>query len=60
MANKQGGRRAGAGRKPIPRAPDEQLIEKTITITESDIAYLLTLDPKNLSGAIRKLIATYR
>lgn len=60
MANEHGGKRAGSGRKPIPRAPDERLVEKTITITESDIVYLLTFDPKNLSGAIRKLIATHR
>ena len=60
MGTKRGGRRAGAGRKPIPRAPNEKIISISITLTESDIAYLQSINPRNLSDAIRQLIAQSR
>ncbi len=48
------------GRKPVPRADGEKIVATSITLPESDIAYLLTINPKNLSDAIRKLIAAHR
>ncbi len=48
------------GRKPVPRADGELIVKTSISITESDMAYLATFNPKNLSDAIRKLIAAHR
>ena len=48
------------GRKPVPRADGEKIVATSITLPESDIAYLATFNPKNLSDAIRKLIAAHR
>lgn len=59
MTNSHGGKRAGSGRKPIPRAPDEELVSVSITLPETDIAYLRSVN-KNLSAAIRQLIAQAR
>ena len=53
----KGGKRTGAGRKPIgptPRAP-----RVTITLTEDDIVYLKAIN-LNLSAAVRSLIAQAR
>lgn len=54
----RGGKRPGAGRKPI--APTSATISLSITLTHDDIAYLETINPKNLSAAIRSLIAAAR
>jgi len=51
---KQGGKRAGAGRKPI--GPEARALSKSVTLTAADIAHLLLLDP-NISRAVRLLIA---
>ena len=50
-----GGKRQGAGRKPL----SEPTTRATITILESDLAYLKTLNPET-SKAIRLLIAAAR
>lgn len=50
--SQHGGARQGAGRKPA----DEPLERHTITLLQSDAAYLRKFD-KQLSAAIRKLIA---
>ena len=47
-------------RKPIEREPGEKVIALTITLPESDIAYLRAINPKNLSAAIRQLIKQSR
>jgi hypothetical protein len=52
---KRGGARPGAGRKPAR----ESLERHTITLLKSDAAYLRKFD-KQLSAAIRKLIAQAR
>lgn len=52
---RHGGARKGAGRKPAREA----LERHTITILKSDALYLRKLD-KQLSAAIRKLIAAHR
>ncbi len=57
MPNPRGGKRAGAGRKPI--GPEARAIPKSVTLTALDIAYLASIDP-NLSKAIRLLIARTR
>lgn len=56
--SKRGGKRPGAGRKPI--APASPTISLSITLTQADIDYLKTIDPNNLSAAIRSLIAAAR
>jgi hypothetical protein len=53
----KGGKRTGAGRKPIGPAPRSPRL--TITLTEDDIAYLKAINP-NLSAAVRLLIAQAR
>lgn len=50
----------GQGRKPVPRAKGEKIVARAITITESDLEYLKTLNPKNISAAIRILIKEAR
>jgi len=57
MSKTRGGKRAGAGRKPI--GPEARALSKSVTLTAADIVYLLSLDP-NLSKAIRLLIARAR
>lgn len=47
-------------RKPIKREPGEKIVAMSITLPESDIAYLRTINPRNLSDAIRKLIAAHQ
>jgi len=54
VPNPRGGKRAGAGRKPI--GPGPRALRRTITLTALDIAHLLLLDP-NISRAVRLLIA---
>ena len=49
-----------AGRKPVKREPGEQIVRTSISLTESDIAFLLSISPKNLSAAIRQLISEAR
>lgn len=53
MANKHGGKRAGAGKKPLGDAPMSRV---TARLSKDDIAYLKTINPDNQSDAIRKLI----
>ena len=53
--SKHGGKRQGAGRKPLA----EKTIRATVTILESDLAYLKTLAP-DVSKAIRVLVASTR
>ncbi len=48
------------GRKPVKRADGEKIVATSITLPESDIAYLAPFNPKNLSDAIRKLIAAHQ
>jgi hypothetical protein len=48
----RGGARNGAGRKHKPQS--ERSVRKTVTLYQSEIRFLRTLDP-NLSKAIRKL-----
>lgn len=48
------------GRKPVERVPGEKVKATSITLPESDIAYLRTINPRNLSDAIRKLIAAHQ
>ena len=51
----KGGKREGAGRKALSSAP--RTPTKSVTLSEADIAYLHSIDPSNLSKAIRILIA---
>jgi hypothetical protein len=52
----KGGTRPGAGRKTLSSAP--RTPTRSVTLTESDIAFLHSIDP-NLSKAIRILIARH-
>lgn len=47
-------------RKPVKREIGEKVVAMTITLPESDIAYLRTINPRNLSDAIRQVIQTAR
>ncbi len=49
-----------AGRKPVARADGERIVATSITLPESDMAFLLAINPKNVSAAIRKLISEAR
>ena len=55
-----GGAGRGQGRKPIDRTNKANTRSISITLTTEDIAYLKTIDPDNLSAAIRSLIAAAR
>ena len=57
MANNHGGKRAGAGKKPIGDQPMKVI---TARLSKDDIAYLNSINPANLSDAIRKLIASHQ
>lgn len=48
------------GRKPVKRADGEQIVRISTTLPESDVAFLLTINPKNVSAAIRQLIKQSR
>ena len=48
------------GRPHVKREPGEKIIATSITLTESDIEYLNSINPKNLSAAIRKLIEAHQ
>lgn len=54
MPNNYGGKRAGAGRKPIGTG---RAIKVCITLTQDDIDELRALNP-NISAAVRSLIRT--
>jgi hypothetical protein len=60
LSEKRSPANRGQGRKPVPREQDEQVVRISITLPESDIAYLRSIHPKNLSAAIRRLIAQAR
>ena len=45
------------GRNPVPRADGDELIKTSIVLRESDMAFLLTIHPRNVSAAIRQLIS---
>lgn len=57
MANKHGGKRAGAGAKPIGESAMKVV---TVRLSEDDINFLSTIDPGNLSAALRKVVQTAR
>ena len=57
MANKHGGKRAGAGKKPMG---DQPMSRVTARLSKDEIAYLNTVNPDNLSDAIRKIIAAHQ
>jgi len=48
------------GRKPVERAPDDQIVHINVTLRASDVKYLLTLNPKNVSAAVRDVIDEVR
>lgn len=48
------------GRPHVKRADGEKVIATSITLPESDIAYLKIFNPRNLSAAIRILVRRYR
>lgn len=48
------------GRKPIEREPEDALVKTSIVLRQSDMAFLFTINPKNVSAAIRKLISEAR
>lgn len=47
----KGGRREGAGRKPLPE--EDRLIQTTIRVTQSDLEELRQLGEGNLSEGVR-------
>jgi hypothetical protein len=54
---RRGGAGRGQGRRPLGPSPT---LTKSVTLTQDDIDYLRTIDPDNLSNAIRILIARAR
>jgi len=44
------------GRKPVKRADGEKIVSISATLPQSYVDYLLSLNPKNLSAAIRDVI----
>jgi hypothetical protein len=50
---------AKPGRKPVG-TPTDPAVNIEVTLKRSDIAHLLTINPKNVSAAIRILIAADR
>lgn len=57
MANKHGGKRDGAGAKPIGESAMKVV---TARLSKQQIEYLATINPNNLSDAIRQLIDFHR
>lgn len=57
MENSQSKKR---GRPHVKRAPGEKIVATSITLPESAYVYLATFNPRNLSDAIRKLIAAHQ
>ncbi len=57
MANNHGGKRAGAGKKPIG---DQPMKVVTVRLSKDDIAYLNSINPDNLADAIRGVIQIAR
>lgn len=53
MASSHGGKREGAGRKPVGHLP---AVRKTVTLPPEHIEYLIDLGAGNLSLGIRRLI----
>ena len=48
------------GRPHVKREPGEKIVATSITLPESAYTYLATFNPRNLSDAIRKLIAAHQ
>ncbi len=53
--------RAPSARRPVKRlVTTEPVVRISASLRESDIAYLETFNPRNLSDAIRKLIEAHQ
>jgi hypothetical protein len=57
MASKHGGKRKGAGRRPLGPA---KLQRADVRLSTDDIAYLRALGAGNLSAGVRRLVAEWR